>query len=199
LFSRLALGLDLLRSLAFCLCGACIFAILAASRFASLAAFDLAGGFTLRLLRRLALRALRSLDLRFLSGFALCLPRRLAPGFSRSVALRLFGSLTLRSLDGFEPRLLWAAPGAALRSGWRRRLRHDKHMRRLVVPVSAREARCVGLGLGGKRGETIDFSGIKASETDGFRHGPDDVAFHRFVPSCDTTSGRRVRQGVATS
>jgi hypothetical protein len=50
----------------------------------------------------------------------------IALGFSRSVALRLFGSFTLRSLDGFEPRLLWAAPGAALRSGWRRRLRHDK-------------------------------------------------------------------------
>ena len=67
---------------------------------------DLAGGFTLRLLRRLALSAFGSLDLRFLSGFALCLPRRLALGFSRSVALRLLGSFTLRSLDGFEPRLL---------------------------------------------------------------------------------------------
>jgi hypothetical protein len=63
------------------------------------------------------LRAFGSLDLRFLSGFALCLPRRLsgfalclprrlALGFSRSVALRLLGSFTLRSLDGFEPRLL---------------------------------------------------------------------------------------------
>src|SRR5207344_260211 len=62
-------------------------------------ALDLAGGFTLRLLRRLASRAFGSLDLRFLSGFALCLPRRLG-------ALRLLGSFTLRSLDGFEPRLL---------------------------------------------------------------------------------------------
>src|SRR6516164_3599865 len=69
-------------------------------------ALDLAGGFALRLLRCLALRAFGSLDLRFLSGFALCLPRRLALGFSRSVALRLLGSFTLRSLDGFEPRLL---------------------------------------------------------------------------------------------
>jgi hypothetical protein len=47
------------------------------------------------------LRAFGSLDLRFLSGFALCLPRRLALGFSRSVVLRLLGSFTLRSLDGF--------------------------------------------------------------------------------------------------
>src|SRR5215469_5557552 len=87
--SRLALGFDLLRSLALCLLG----------RFA----LDLAGGFTLRLL---ALRAFGSLDLRFLSGFSLCLPRRLALSFSRSVVLRLLGSFTLRSLDGFEPRLL---------------------------------------------------------------------------------------------
>ena len=107
-FSRFALGLDLLRSLAFCLCGSLYlrdpgsFALCLLGRFA----LDLAGGFTLRLLRRLALRAFGSLDLRFLSGFALCLPRRLALGFSRSVALRLLGSFTLRSLDGFEPRLL---------------------------------------------------------------------------------------------
>src|SRR6516165_8544895 len=67
-FSRLALGLDLLSSFAFCACG--------------------------------------SLHLRFLSGFALCLPRRLALGFSRSVALRLLGSFALRSLDGFELGLL---------------------------------------------------------------------------------------------
>src|SRR6516164_3119341 len=67
-FSRFALGLDLLRSLAFCLCG--------------------------------------SLYLRFLSSFALCLPRRFALDFARSVALRLLGGFTLRSLDGFEPRLL---------------------------------------------------------------------------------------------
>src|SRR5215510_11188533 len=60
LVQRFALGL---RSFALCLLG----------RFA----LDLAGGFTLRLLRRLALRAFGSLDLRFLSGFALCLPRRL--------------------------------------------------------------------------------------------------------------------------
>ena len=39
-------------------------------------------------------------------SFALCLPRGLALGFSRSVALRLLGNFTLRSLDGFEPRLL---------------------------------------------------------------------------------------------
>src|SRR5215475_7369633 len=101
LFSRFALGLDLLRSLAFCPCGSLYlrdpgsFALCLLGRFA----LDLAGGFTLRLLRRLALRAFGSLDLRFLSGFALCLPRRL-------VALRLLGSFTLRSLDGFEPRLL---------------------------------------------------------------------------------------------
>src|SRR5262245_50008296 len=96
-FSPLALGLDLLRSFAFCLClrdpGS--FSLCLLGRFA----LDLAGGFTLRLLRRLALRAFGSLDLRFLSGFALCLPRRLALGFSRSVALRLLGSFTLRSLD----------------------------------------------------------------------------------------------------
>src|SRR5262245_29059116 len=108
-FSRLALGLDLLRSFAFCLCGSLhlrdpgSFSLCLLGRFAlDLAGFslcllgrfalDLAGGFTLRLLRRLALRAFGSLDLRFLSGFALCLPRRLALGFSRSVALRLLGS-----------------------------------------------------------------------------------------------------------
>src|SRR6516225_10028903 len=98
-FSRLALGLDLLRSFAFCLCGSLhlrdpgSFSLCLLGRFAlDLAGgftLDLAGGFTLRLLRRLALRAFGSLDLRFLSGFALCLPRRLALGFSRSVALRL--------------------------------------------------------------------------------------------------------------
>src|SRR4051812_32307976 len=107
-FSRFALGLDLLRSLAFCLRGSLYlrdpgsFALCLLGRFA----LDLAGGFTLRLLRRLALRAFGSVDLRFLSGFALCLPRDLALGFSRSVAPRLLGSFTLRSLDGFEPRLL---------------------------------------------------------------------------------------------
>src|SRR5215469_14026926 len=90
-FSRLALGLDLLRSFAFCLRGSLhlrdpgSFSLCLLGRFA----LDLAGGFTLRLLRRLALRAFGSLDLRFLSGFALCLPRRLALGFSRSVAFRL--------------------------------------------------------------------------------------------------------------
>src|SRR5262249_60085669 len=57
-----------------------------------------------------------SLDLRFLSGFALCLPRRLALGFSRSVPLRLLGSFTLRSLDGFEPRLLCCLALRLLRS-----------------------------------------------------------------------------------
>src|SRR5436190_363125 len=107
-FSRLALGLDLHRSFAFCLCGSLYlrdpgsFSLCLLGRFA----LDLAGGFTLRLLRRLALRVFGSLDLRFLSGFALCLPRRPALGFSHSVALRPFGSFTLRSLDGFEPRLL---------------------------------------------------------------------------------------------
>src|SRR5215471_16878659 len=85
LFSRLALGLDLLHSFAFCLCGSLhlrdpgSFSLCLLGRFA----LDLAGGFTLRLLRRLALRAFGSLDLRFLSGFALCLPRRLALGFLR--------------------------------------------------------------------------------------------------------------------
>src|SRR5215471_18356673 len=84
-FSRLALGLDLLRSFAFCLRGSLhlrdpgSFSLCLLGRFA----LDLAGGFTLRLLRRLALRAFGSLDLRFLSGFALCLPRRLALGFLR--------------------------------------------------------------------------------------------------------------------
>src|SRR6516225_9263067 len=101
-FSRLALGLDLLRSFAFCLCG-------------SLHLRD-PGSFSLCLLRRLASRAFGSLDLRFLSGFALCLPRRLALGFSRSVALRLLGSFTLRSLDGFEPRLLCCLALRLLRS-----------------------------------------------------------------------------------
>src|SRR5262252_9178931 len=84
-FSRLALGLDLLRSFAFCLCGSLhlrdpgSFSLCLLGRFA----LDLAGGFTLRLLRRLALRAFGSLDLRFLSGFALCLLRSFAPGFLR--------------------------------------------------------------------------------------------------------------------
>ena len=114
-FSRLALGLDLLRSFAFCLRGSLhlrdpgSFSLCLLGRFA----LDLAGGFTLRLLRR---RAFGSLDLRFLSGFALCLPRRLALGFSRSVAFRLLGSFTLRSLDGFEPRLLCCLALRLLRS-----------------------------------------------------------------------------------
>src|SRR5215831_8697734 len=117
-FSRLALGLDLLRSFAFCLCGSLhlrdpgSFSLCLLGRFA----LDLAGGFTLRLLRRLALRAFGSLDLRFLSGFAPCLPRRLALGFSRSVALRLLGSFTLHSLDGFKPRLLCCLALRPLRS-----------------------------------------------------------------------------------
>src|SRR5215469_12307916 len=117
-FSRLALGLDLLRSFAFCLCGSLhlrdpgSFSLCLLGRFA----LDLAGGFTLRLLCRLASRAFGSLDLRFLSGFALCPPRRLALGFSRSVALRLLGSFTLRSLDGFEPRLLCCLALRLLRS-----------------------------------------------------------------------------------
>ncbi len=57
LFSRLALGLDLLRSFAFCLCGSIhlrdpgSFSLCLLGRFA----LDFAGGFTLRLLRRLAL------------------------------------------------------------------------------------------------------------------------------------------------
>src|SRR5215831_17699066 len=93
LVQRFALGLDLLRSLAFCPCGSLYL------RDPGSFALCLLGGFALRLPRRLALRAFGSLDLRFLSGFALCLPRRL-------VALRLLGSFTLRSLDGFEPRLL---------------------------------------------------------------------------------------------
>src|ERR1700733_2935749 len=107
-FSRLALGLDLLRSFAFCLCGSLHLRDPGSFSLCLLGCFalDLAGGFTLRLIRRLALRAFGSLDLRFLSGFALCLHRRLALGFSRSVALRLLSSFTLRSLDGFEPRLL---------------------------------------------------------------------------------------------
>src|SRR5436190_1011140 len=102
-FSRFGLGLDLLRRLAFCLCGSLYlrdpgsFALCLLGRFA----LDLAGGFTLRLLRRLALRAFGSLDLRFLSGFALCLPRGLALGFSRSVALRLVRSISLRWVVGF--------------------------------------------------------------------------------------------------
>src|SRR5262245_11745574 len=54
-FSRLALGLDLLRGFAFCLCGSLhlrdpgSFSLCLLGRFA----LDLAGGFTLRLLRRL--------------------------------------------------------------------------------------------------------------------------------------------------
>src|SRR5205823_9113520 len=64
-FSRLALGLDLLRSFAFCLCGSLhlrapgSFSLCLLGRFA----LDLACGFTLRLLRRLALRAFGSLHL----------------------------------------------------------------------------------------------------------------------------------------
>src|SRR6266513_509079 len=104
-FSRLALGLDLLRSFAFCLCGSLhlrdpgSFSLCLLGRFA----LDLAGGFTLRLPRRLALRAIGSLDLRFLSGFALCLPRRLALGFSCSVALRLLLSFASGFLRGGKP------------------------------------------------------------------------------------------------
>src|SRR5499433_1816927 len=85
LVQRFALGLDLLRSLAFCPCGSLYlrdpgsFALCPLGRFA----LDLAGGFTLRLLRRLALRAFGSLDLRFLSGFVLRLLRSFAPGFLR--------------------------------------------------------------------------------------------------------------------
>src|SRR6516165_9612178 len=107
-FSRLALGLDLLRSFAFCLCGSLhlrdpgSFSLCPLGRFA----LDLAGGFTLRLLRRPALRAFGSLDLRFLSGFALCLPRRLALGFSRSVAPPLLCCLALRLLRSFAPGFL---------------------------------------------------------------------------------------------
>ena len=124
-FSRLALGLDLLRSFAFCLCGKRLHASrsLAASRFASLAA----SRSTLRAASRSAFSAASrcaaygSLDLRFLSGFALCLPRRLALGFSRSVALHfLLGSFTLRSLEWLRasPSLLpRASPAAQLRAG----------------------------------------------------------------------------------
>src|SRR6185436_5107878 len=82
-FSRLALGLDLLRSFAFCLCGSLH--------------LRHPGSFSLRLLGRFALRAFGSLDLRFLSGFALCLPGRLSLHFSRGAALCLLGSFTLRS------------------------------------------------------------------------------------------------------
>src|SRR2546421_7899391 len=63
-FSRLALGLDLHHSFAFCLCGSLYlrdpgsFSLCLLGRFA----IDLAGGFTLRLLRRLALRAFGSLS-----------------------------------------------------------------------------------------------------------------------------------------
>src|SRR5499433_1540761 len=110
-FSRLALGLDLLRSFAFCLCGSLHL------RDPGSFSLCLLGRFTLRLLRRLALRAFGSLDLRFLSGFALCLPRRLALGFSRSVALRLLGSFTLHSLDGFALRLLRSFAPGFLRGG----------------------------------------------------------------------------------
>src|SRR5439155_800362 len=64
-FSRLALGLDLHRSFAFCPCGSLhlrdpgSFSLCLRGCFA----LDLAGGFTLRLLRRLALRAFGGLDL----------------------------------------------------------------------------------------------------------------------------------------
>src|SRR6516162_4071687 len=57
-----------------------------------------------------------ALGLDLLRSFALCLPRRLALGFSRSVALRLLGSFTLHSLDGFEPRLLCCLALRLLRS-----------------------------------------------------------------------------------
>src|SRR5262245_48909500 len=73
LVSRLALGLVLLRSFAFCLCRSLhlrdpgSFSLCLLGRFA----LDLAGGFTPRLLRRLALCAFGSLDLSFLSGLAL--------------------------------------------------------------------------------------------------------------------------------
>src|SRR6516164_4071551 len=57
-----------------------------------------------------------SLHLRDPGSFSLCLARRHALGFSRSVALRLLGSFTLRSLDGFEPRLLCCLALRLLRS-----------------------------------------------------------------------------------
>src|SRR5215831_10783914 len=100
-FSRLALGLDLLRSFAFCLCGSLhlrdpgSFSLCLLGRFA----LDLAG-FSLCLLGRFALD---------LAGFSLCLLGRfaldLAGGFTlrllRRLALRAFGSLDLRFLSGF--------------------------------------------------------------------------------------------------
>src|SRR6516225_9245798 len=70
----------------------------------------LAGSPTFRIFPGLAFcsfsRLALGLDLLFFSCFALCLPRRPALVFSRSFAIRLLGNFTLRSLDGFEPRLL---------------------------------------------------------------------------------------------
>src|SRR6266550_4199895 len=95
-FSRLALGLDLHRSFAFCLCGSLYlrdpgsFSLCLRGRFA----LDLAGGFTLRLLCRLALRPLRGFAPGFLRGGTPCslgcgfATRGLSPGlFSKRVEL----------------------------------------------------------------------------------------------------------------
>src|SRR5439155_11468745 len=89
-FSRLALGLDLHRSFAFCLCGSLYlrdpgsFSLCLRGRFA----LDLAGGFTLRLLRRLALRFF---------GLPVCSFVRLSLGLvlRRRFAFCLCGSLYL--------------------------------------------------------------------------------------------------------
>src|SRR6516225_5624457 len=83
-FSRLALGLDLLRSFAFCLCG-------------SLHLRD-PGSFSLCLLRRLALGFSRSVAFRLLSSFTL----RSLDGFEP----RLLCCLALRLLRSFAPGFL---------------------------------------------------------------------------------------------
>src|SRR6516165_9988243 len=83
-FSRLALGLDLLRSFAFCLCG-------------SLHLRD-PGSFSLCLLRRLALGFSRSVALRLLGSFTL----RSLDGFEP----RLLCCLALRLLRSFAPGFL---------------------------------------------------------------------------------------------
>src|SRR5215813_7632531 len=84
-FSRLALGLDLLSSFAFCLCGSLhlrdpgSFSLCLLGRFA----LDLAGGVALRLLGSFTLRSLDGFEPRLLCCLALRLLRSFAPGFLR--------------------------------------------------------------------------------------------------------------------
>src|SRR6516165_221702 len=88
-FSRLALGLDLLRSFAFCLCG-------------SLHLRD-PGSFSLCLLGRLALGFSRSVALRLLGSFTLHSLDGFEPRLHCCLALRLLRSFAPGFLRGGKP------------------------------------------------------------------------------------------------